>query len=41
MAHHDNVVPSMVGAALFGRGRVLAGATAMNKSEYVGFCSLV
>lgn len=40
MVHHDAVIPGMVGAALFGLGGALAGATAMNKSENVGYLSV-
>ena len=40
MVHYDAVIPGMVGAALFGLGGALAGATAMNKSENVGYLSV-
>ena len=40
MVHHDAVIPGMVGAALFGLGGALAGATATNKSENVGYLSV-
>lgn len=40
MVHQNAVVPGMVGAALFGLGGALAGATAMNSSENCGHLSV-
>jgi hypothetical protein len=40
MVHHNAVLSGMVGAAAFGLAGALAGATAMNKSEQIGYLSV-